>query len=126
MFGTITATHAPIEDAARRASTKVVIAAASIPVMVIGQFAMLAIVPVVVVVRTTWRHPHLRPLRPWAVGLATLYAVPLVLWAVGPDRERSLSKDMDAPFAALIVAGAIGFLIRLGVGRAVASDRSEG
>jgi len=102
----------PSNDKARRASRRVAAAAISIPVLIIGQFAMLAIVPVAVVVTTTWRHKHLRPLRAWAAGLATLYAIPLALWAIGPDRAPSLSKDMAPPFAALIVAGAIAFAVR--------------
>ena len=38
-------------------------AAISIPVLIIGQFAMLAIIPVAVVVTITWRHKHMRRLR---------------------------------------------------------------
>ncbi|WP_051551360.1 hypothetical protein [Nocardioides sp. URHA0020] len=111
--------HTLNDDQAHRASRRLVIAAVSIPVMVIGQFAMLAVIPVTIVVRTTWRHPHLRPLRAWAVGLAAVYATPLALWAIGPDRAPSLSQDMAAPLATLIVAGSSAFVARhLASGRA--------
>src|SRR4051794_18486282 len=86
----------------RRASRSVIISAWAIPLMVIGQFAMVAIVPVTLLIRGTLRDPHLRPLRWWAIAVAAAYATPLVLWAVGPDRTPSLSKDMDPPFAAVI------------------------
>jgi hypothetical protein len=102
----------PSHDKAQRALRRVAAAAISIPVLILGQFAMLAIIPVAVVVTITWRHKHMRPLRAWATGLATLYAIPLTLWAIGPDRAPSLSKDMAPPFAGLIVAGAIAFVGR--------------
>lgn len=100
------------DDKTTHVTRRVAIAAASVPVLVIGQFAMVAIIPVGMVVRNTWRHPHLRKLRPWAAGLATAYAIPLAMWAIGPDRAPSLSKDMATPFAGLIVFAAIAFLAR--------------
>jgi ABC-type transport system involved in multi-copper enzyme maturation permease subunit len=85
-------------------SKSVIISAWAVPVMVIGQFAMLAIVPVALVLAGTLRKEQLRPLRWWAAALAAIYATPLVLWAIGPDRAPSLSKDMHPVFVVLISA----------------------
>ena len=101
----------PAQPKPRRASRSVIISAWAIPFLVIGQFAMVAIVPVALLVRGTLRDPHLRPLRWWAVAVAAAYATPLVLWAVGPDRAPSLSKDMDSVFAAAIVAVSAAFIV---------------
>jgi hypothetical protein len=59
-----------------------------------------------------WRNPRLRRLRAWAAGLAALYAISLALWAIGPDRAPSLSKDMAPPLAVLIILGATALLER--------------
>lgn len=79
-------------------------------VMVAGGFAMLAIVPVGLVVRHTWRETVLRRLRPWAAALAGLYAVPLVLWAALPDRAPSLTKDMHPALVPVVVAAAMAYV----------------
>ncbi|MEK8104646.1 hypothetical protein NKG94_04605 [Micromonospora sp. M12] len=59
------------------------------PVLVVGQFAMLAIVPVTLALVASLRHAHLRGLRRWTAVLAAAYATPLILWAIGPDRARA-------------------------------------
>jgi hypothetical protein len=92
---------------ARRAARTVIISAWAVPVLVVGQFAMLAIVPVGLALAATLRDDRLRGLRRWTAVLATAYAIPLVAWAVGPDRAPSLSKDMHPAFAALIVVAAL-------------------
>ncbi|MGZ4453338.1 MAG: hypothetical protein ACXVDH_09190 [Nocardioides sp.] len=97
---------------ARHPFRRTVLAGAWVPVLIAGEFAMMAIIPVAVVVATTWRTPGLRRLRPWAAGLAGLYAVPLVMWALGPDRAPSLSKDMDPTVAALVALGGAAFAAR--------------
>lgn len=100
-----------------RAPRSFLVAALAVPVMVVGQFAMLAIVPVAVVLVAALRDARLRALRWWAAALAAAYATPLVLWAIGPDRAPSLSKDMHPALAALIVAASLAlvgayFLVR--------------
>jgi hypothetical protein len=106
----------PVERGAR-SSRSVAVWAAAVPVLVIGQFAMVAVVPVVLVVVGTLRNARLRALRWWAGGLAAAYALPLALWAIGPERAPSLSEDMHPLLAALIVAAAIAFLGALLLGR---------
>jgi hypothetical protein len=91
----------------------VIISAAAVPVLVVGQFAMVAILPVALVLVGTLRNARLRPLRWWAAALAAAYAIPLARWAIGPDRAPSLSKDMHPGFAALIVAAAVAVLVAL-------------
>lgn len=78
---------------------------------------MLAIVPVTLALIVSLRHGHLRGLRRWAVALATAYATPLILWAIGPERAPSLSKDMHPVFAALIVVAALAAATAFHLGR---------
>jgi hypothetical protein len=103
---TIAPPRAP-DRTSRRAARTVIISAWAVPVLVVGQFAMLAIVPVSLALTATLRHAELRALRPWTAILATTYASALILWAAGPDRAPSLSKDMHPASAALIVAASL-------------------
>jgi cytochrome bd-type quinol oxidase subunit 2 len=96
-----------------RTSRSVLISACAVPVLVVGQFAMLAIVPVALVVSGTLRNKVLRSLRPWAALLAAVYAIPLALWAIGPDRAPSLSKDMHPVFVPLISVAAVAVIVVL-------------
>ncbi|MDX6260936.1 MAG: hypothetical protein QOH84_2624 [Kribbellaceae bacterium] len=96
-----------------RTSKSVLVSACAIPVLVVGQFAMLAIVPVALVVSGTLRKEALRTLRPWAALLAAVYAIPLALWAIGPDRASSLSKDMHPVFVPLISVAAVAVVVAL-------------
>ncbi|MEU8421465.1 hypothetical protein AB0C15_11375 [Micromonospora sp. NPDC048835] len=109
--------RSPEDHASRRANRTAIISIWAVPVLVIGQFAMLAIVPVTLALVVSLRHAHLRGLRRWTVALATAYATPLVLWAIGPDRAPSLSKDMHPVFAALIVVAALAAATAFHVGR---------
>ena len=93
-----------------RPSKSVIISAWAVPVLVIGQFSMVAIVPVALVLIGTLRSTSLKPLRWWATGLAAVYATPLALWVIGPDRAPSLSKDMAPVFVWLISAAAVGMI----------------
>jgi hypothetical protein len=92
------------------APRSVLVAAWAVPIMIVGGFAMLAIVPVTVVVVGLLRDARLRALRWWGAALALAYATPLALWAIGPDRAPSLTKDMHPVLAALIVAVSAGLL----------------
>lgn len=97
----------------RRLPRSALISAWAIPVLVLGQFAMLAIVPVAVLLVGSLRDARLRALR-WPVGiLAAVYATPLLIWAVRPDGAQSLSKDIHPGFVALIVAASAVVLVRL-------------
>jgi len=90
-----------------------VISAWAIPAFILGQFAMLAIVPVSLVVIGTIRIPHRKELRWYVTALAASYATPLIIWILRPDRAQSLSKDMHPAFIALIVAASLVLLVLL-------------
>ncbi|GAB3833234.1 hypothetical protein [Kribbella italica] len=117
MFATARPTTQPTTEPARRRSRAVIISAFAVPVMVVGQFAMLAVVPVAVLVAGTFRNARLRALRWWAIALATAYAIPLAAWAIGPDRAPSLSKDMHPALAGVIVAASVAFIAAYFVSR---------
>jgi hypothetical protein len=97
----------------RRAPRSVLISAWAVPVMVLGQFSMLAIVPVLLVLIGTLRHPELRSLRPYSAALAAIYATPLAIWILRPDGAQSLSKDMHPVFLVLIVLAAAAVLVKI-------------
>ncbi|WP_103353437.1 hypothetical protein [Amycolatopsis sp. CA-128772] len=101
---TVTAPHP------HRTSTPVLVAAWAVPVLVAGQFALLAGVPIAVVLSGG------RTFRWWAAGLTAVYAGALLLWLAGPSRAPSLSKFLSpaatAAFAAAGVAVAVVATIR--------------
>ena len=102
----------PSKTRVRPTPRAVIVSAWAVPVMVAGGFAMLAIVPLGIATAGIWRNYGLRALRPWAAALTTSYATALLLWAIGPDRPGSLSKDLHPVHAVVICA--------LGVALAVA------
>ena len=89
------------------------IAAWSIPALLLGGFAMIALVPVLVLLIAGFTDPRARFLRWWALGVAALYSIPLVILTVRPDPAPSLTKDMHPVFLVLIVAAAAALLVRL-------------
>ena len=93
-----------------RARRAVLISAAAVPVLIVGQFAMLAIVPVAIAVIAGARMKGVR-LFTWLLG--ALYATPLVVWAVREDPARSLSRDIHPVLAGLVIAGAVAVLIAI-------------
>ena len=101
-----------LAPATHRTPRSVLISAWAVPVLVLGQFSMLAIVPVVLILVGTLRHPSLRPLRPYSAALAAIYATPLVIWILRRDGAESLSKDMHPVFMVLIVAAAAALLVK--------------
>lgn len=82
------------------------VAAWAVPVLVLGQFAPLAIVPVAVVLADS----RVRALRRYTGLLAALHATPIVIWLTRPDGAESLSKDIHPAFVVLIVAAAAALL----------------
>ncbi|MFC9976674.1 hypothetical protein ACFVH6_37820 [Spirillospora sp. NPDC127200] len=88
----------------RRLPRSVTVSSWAVPVMIVAQFAMLAIVPVAIALVGALRRTGDRAVRGAAATLAVVYAVPLAIWLVRPDGAQSLSKDMHPAFAGLIVA----------------------
>lgn len=109
-----TATRRP--EALRR-SGAVALSAWAVPVLVLGEFAMLAVVPAVVLTVVVLRDARLRSLRGWAVVAAAVYASGLVAWALGPDRAPSLSKDLHPLHAALVLAAFAAVAVRYHLAR---------
>lgn len=99
-------------DQPRRGTLAIGLWAATIPILIVGQFALLAVVPVLVVLILTLRKPRLQALRLWTSGLTGTYLLALLLWALGPDRAPSLSKDLNPVVAALIIAAAVAVVLR--------------
>ena len=99
--------------AAKRTPLFFHIAAWTVPVLVIAQFAMLAVVPIAVLVIGSLVSARARALRWWTGLLALLYAIPLVIWVLRPDGAPSLSKDMHPAFLVLITLAAIALLAKI-------------
>lgn len=97
----------------RRTPLPLHIAAWSVPVLVLTQFSMVAILPVALLLIGTFVSPRARALRWWAGALAVAYATPLTIWILREDGAQSLSKDMHPALGALIVAASVAVLVRI-------------
>lgn len=97
----------------RSVPLSVTVSAWAVPLMVVGQFALIAGVPVAVALVGALRRVHERAVRRAAALVAVTFAIPLVVWLTRPDGAQSLSKDMHPGFAGLIVAASAAFLVTL-------------
>jgi hypothetical protein len=97
----------------RRTPIYIHIAAWSVPALILGQFALVAALPIAIMLVATQIDRRIRGLRHWADALAVGYLIPLVIWLVQPDRAPSLSKDMAPGFVALTVALSVLLLIKI-------------
>lgn len=88
----------------RRVPRAVTVSAWAVPIMVLGQFALIAGVPVVVALAVALARVRDRAVRGAAVLVAVSFAIPLTVWLVRPDGAESLSKDIHPGFVGLIVA----------------------
>lgn len=111
---TTSTTHAPVS--LRRAPLYLQIAGWTIPLLLLGGFAMVALVPVLIVLIGSFTDIRARYLRPWTAAVAALYSIPLVILNVRPDPAASLTKDMHPVLLILIVASAAALLVRLYIG----------
>lgn len=97
----------------RRIPLRVNISVWAAPLMVVGDFALLAVLPITLVLYGALRDSRVRFLR-WPAGLlAAVYAIPLSLWLLNPNRPESLSKDIDPVFVVLIIAASAVALLAL-------------
>ena len=111
-------THVMPTTASRgRAPLYLQIAAWAVPVLLLSGFAMIALVPVLVVLIGSFTDIRSRYLRWWSVAVAALYSVPLAILNLRDDPAPSLTQDMHPAFLVLIVAAAVALLARLYVGR---------
>lgn len=103
----------PTAASIKRAPRYVVVSAWAVPVMVLGQFAFLAGIPIGLMVSGSRRDPRLAALRRPTLLLAASWLVPLALWLLGPDRPSSLSKDISPLSVGVIVAASAVVLLTL-------------
>ncbi|MEU7040492.1 hypothetical protein AB0A77_05455 [Streptomyces varsoviensis] len=89
------------------------VSAWAVPIMVLGEFALLASVPVVIALIAAFTRVRDGAVRGAAGILAAAFAIPLVVWLVRPDGAESLSKDIHPGFVALIVAASAALIITL-------------
>ncbi|QIB49437.1 hypothetical protein G3H79_39370 [Streptomyces aureoverticillatus] len=80
------------------------ISAWAVPLMVLGQFALISIVPVTIALVGALRQVQDRTVRWAAALLAVSFATPLTIWLTRPDGAQSLSKDIHPAFVGVIVA----------------------
>ncbi|MGV9772836.1 hypothetical protein [Streptosporangium sp. NPDC003464] len=109
----MTTTSKPLIRAGRSTPPAVTVASWAVPVMVLGQFALLAIVPVAIALVVALRHARDRTVRWAATLLALTYAIPLVVWLTRPDGAPSLSKDMHPASVGLIVAASAALIVTI-------------
>jgi len=113
----MTATSTVPAKRLRRAPLPVSISAWSVPALVLSGFALVAVVPVTVLVISAFRSAKAKGLRWYAALVGALYAAPLLIWALNPDRAQSLTKDMNPVFLWLIVAASALLLIKIATRR---------
>ncbi|MET8051581.1 hypothetical protein ABZU75_28680 [Streptosporangium sp. NPDC005286] len=109
----MTTASKPLVHTGRRTPRAVTISSWAVPVMVLGQFALLAIVPVAIALVGALRHARDRTVRWAAALLAVTYAIPLVVWLTRPDAAPSLSKDIHPAFVGLIVAASAVLIVAI-------------
>lgn len=97
----------------RRVPPSVTVSAWAVPVMVVGQFALVAGVPVLIALVGALRRVPDLAVRRAATLVAVTFAVPLTVWLTRPDGAPSLSKDTHPGFLALIVAASAVLLVTL-------------
>ncbi|PVE10017.1 hypothetical protein OIE62_03030 [Streptomyces scopuliridis] len=97
----------------RRVPLSVTVSAWAVPLMVVGQFALIAGVPVVIALVGALRRVPDRAVRRAATLVSVTFAIPLVVWLTRPDGAPSLSKDMHPGFAGLIVAASAALIVTL-------------
>ncbi|MFD0417886.1 hypothetical protein [Streptomyces sp. NPDC127108] len=91
----------------------VTISAWAVPIMVLGQFALISGVPVVIALVGAFTRVRDRAVRAAAALLAVSFAIPLTIWLVRPDGAESLSKDIHPGFVGLIVAAGAALVLAL-------------
>ena len=97
----------------RKAPAYVTYSAWAVPLLVIGQFALLAAAPVALIVFGAFKDSRVRALRWWAAALGVVYASPLVIWLSRDDGAESLSKDIHPIFVALIAATSLVIAVKI-------------
>ncbi|WP_067171280.1 hypothetical protein [Microtetraspora niveoalba] len=109
----MTTTSTSLARTDRRTPLAVTVSSWAVPVMVLGQFALLAIVPVAIALVGALRHARDRTVRRVAALLAVTYAIPLAIWLTRPDGAPSLSKDIHPASVGLIGAASAALIVAI-------------
>jgi hypothetical protein len=109
----MTTTSTPPARTGGRTPPAVAVSSWAVPVMVLGQFSLVAGVPVAIALVGALRHAGDRTVRWAAALLAVTYAIPLVIWLARPDGAPSLSRDMHPAFVGLIVAASAVLIVSI-------------
>ncbi|WP_157250255.1 hypothetical protein [Nonomuraea typhae] len=109
----MTATSVAPAPTRRPAPLAVTVSAWAVPVMVVGQFALLSGIPVTIALAGALLRVRDRMVRRAAALVAVSYLIPLVIWLTRPDGAPSLSKDMHPGFAGLMVAASAALIVAL-------------
>lgn len=112
-MSTLSGPPEPPARTVRRIPLPVTVSAWAVPVMVVGQFALVSAVPVAIALAGALRGVRDRAVRGAAALLAVTFAIPLVVWLTRPDGAQSLSKDMHPVFLGLIVAASAVLLLTI-------------
>lgn len=96
---------------ASRASLPVLVAAWSVPALVLGQFALLSGIPLIALLASSLRKSQPPALRWWSAGLAAVYLGVLALWVLSPETAPSLSQSMNPAVTAFFVASGVAVAI---------------
>ncbi|GGR87467.1 hypothetical protein GCM10010252_27810 [Streptomyces aureoverticillatus] len=107
------ASSAPLAHPGRRTPRPVTVSAWAAPVMVVGQFALIAVVPVTIALVGSLLRARDRAVRRAAAALAVAYAIPLTVWLARPDGAPSLSKDIHPAFVGVIVAASAVLIVTI-------------
>ena len=107
----------PPRSPSLRAPVYIHIAAWAVPVLVASGFAMIALVPVLVVLIGSFTDLRAHFLRWWTSAVAVAYAIPLTILNVREDPAPSLTKDMHPVFLVLILLVSAALLVRIYVRR---------
>ncbi|WP_210603845.1 hypothetical protein [Brevibacterium oceani] len=107
--------------AARILARTAIISAYAATILVPTGFAKIAIAPIVLVLLATLAGPSVRRLWWAATALFAVYAIPFIQYAADPDREQSLSKDMDPVWWVIIPIVGVVYIVSYHVGRACRS-----
>lgn len=103
----------PRARSARRVPLSSTLSSWAVPVMVVGQFALLSGIPVAIALAGALRQVRDRAVRWTAALLAVTYALPLTVWLTRAAPAQSLSKDMHPAFAALMVVASATLIVTL-------------
>ena len=99
--------------AGKKDPTYFTVSAWAVPVLMVGQFALVSALPIALIAYGAFSDRRIRALRWWATAMAALYAMPLVFWLIRDDGAQSLSKDIHPAFVLLVTASALVILAKI-------------